>query len=75
MVTPSTSTSALLSPASPDVPHNRPGAVVDPKTGKKIDPAAVNVMTGKAYEEEFEFEKLRRAVSSPCGPSRQPGSQ
>ncbi|GFH24271.1 uncharacterized protein HaLaN_22034, partial [Haematococcus lacustris] len=46
-------------------------SVVDPSAPKPVDPAAVNVMSGKKYEEEFEFEKLRRetgkARSTPWG--------
>ncbi|GFH18902.1 uncharacterized protein HaLaN_15775, partial [Haematococcus lacustris] len=46
-------------------------SAVDPSAPKPVDPAAVNVMSGKKYEEEFEFEKLRRetgkARSTPWG--------
>lgn len=40
---------------------------------KKVDPTAINVMTGKSYEQEFEFEQQRRGApkvrSTPWGSS------
>jgi len=32
-------------------------------TGTKVDPAAINVQTGKTYEQEFDLEQQRMAVS------------
>lgn len=37
-------------------------AAADPKKAKPVEPSAINVMSGKRYEEEFEFETKRVAV-------------
>ncbi|GFH31587.1 hypothetical protein HaLaN_30659 [Haematococcus lacustris] len=37
-------------------------SVVDPSAPKPVDPAAVNVMSGKKYEEEFEVKQMVPAI-------------
>ncbi|KAJ9514272.1 hypothetical protein QJQ45_012223 [Haematococcus lacustris] len=42
-------------------------SVVDPSAPKPVDPAAVNVMSGKKYEEEFEVKQMVPAIEAAAG--------
>lgn len=56
---------------SKDVSTSAPDG--QPQKPKAVDPTAINVMSGKRYEEEFEFETLRvkegKTRSNPWGSS------
>lgn len=55
----------------PDEPQQQEGGGAAPGAVKPVDPTAINVMTGKSYEQEFDLEQERmkkpKVKSTPWG--------